>query len=176
MHLMTFMTLKKPSRFFRAMVLASQGVFYNAFCKSSCRICTRFAALTRARSPLLHGLAEHLPPLHRPHRGRGRRHLYPVYQGDRGRSPPRMVSTSSVSMAPSPPISPPLAFPSSHPKISSRLRACDLLHSDAAVCLTPTGTTCPRRRSRRTTGDSGPTRNSSTSCTRCAATSPRTAS
>ncbi|KAM5535026.1 hypothetical protein V8D89_011254 [Ganoderma adspersum] len=31
MHLMTFMTLKKPSRFFRAMVLAAQGVFYNAF-------------------------------------------------------------------------------------------------------------------------------------------------
>ncbi|KAI0770292.1 alternative oxidase [Fomes fomentarius] len=31
MHLMTFMTLKNPSPFFRAMVLAAQGVFYNAF-------------------------------------------------------------------------------------------------------------------------------------------------
>ncbi|KAF8333536.1 alternative oxidase [Cantharellus anzutake] len=31
MHLMTFMTLKKPSRFFRASVLAAQGVYYNAF-------------------------------------------------------------------------------------------------------------------------------------------------
>nr|VWP00402.1 Zn(2)-C6 fungal-type domain-containing protein [Ganoderma boninense] len=31
MHLMTFMTLKNPTRFFRAMVLAAQGVFYNAF-------------------------------------------------------------------------------------------------------------------------------------------------
>ena len=29
----TFMTLKNPSIFFRAMVLAAQGVFYNAFCK-----------------------------------------------------------------------------------------------------------------------------------------------
>ena len=27
------MTLKNPSIFFRAMVLAAQGVFYNAFCK-----------------------------------------------------------------------------------------------------------------------------------------------
>ncbi|KAJ8488618.1 hypothetical protein ONZ51_g3417 [Trametes cubensis] len=31
MHLMTFMTLKNPSIMFRAMVLAAQGVFYNAF-------------------------------------------------------------------------------------------------------------------------------------------------
>ncbi|TBU28614.1 alternative oxidase [Dichomitus squalens] len=31
MHLMTFMTLKNPSRLFRAMVLGAQGVFYNAF-------------------------------------------------------------------------------------------------------------------------------------------------
>ncbi|KAG8743528.1 hypothetical protein FRC10_011919 [Ceratobasidium sp. 414] len=31
MHLMTFMTLKKPSIWFRAMILGAQGVFYNAF-------------------------------------------------------------------------------------------------------------------------------------------------
>jgi ubiquinol oxidase len=31
MHLMTFMTLRKPSRFFRAIVLGAQGVFYNLF-------------------------------------------------------------------------------------------------------------------------------------------------
>ncbi|KAI0754978.1 alternative oxidase [Daedaleopsis nitida] len=31
MHLMTFMTLKKPSLLFRAMVMGAQGVFYNAF-------------------------------------------------------------------------------------------------------------------------------------------------
>ncbi|KAL1950272.1 hypothetical protein VTO73DRAFT_5396 [Trametes versicolor] len=31
MHLMTFMTLKNPSILFRAMVIAAQGVFYNAF-------------------------------------------------------------------------------------------------------------------------------------------------
>ncbi|OSD07210.1 alternative oxidase [Trametes coccinea BRFM310] len=31
MHLMTFMTLKNPSPLFRAMVIAAQGVFYNAF-------------------------------------------------------------------------------------------------------------------------------------------------
>ncbi|KAG6917466.1 hypothetical protein DXG01_002443 [Tephrocybe rancida] len=32
MHLMTFMTLRKPSLFFRALVLGAQGVFYNLFC------------------------------------------------------------------------------------------------------------------------------------------------
>ncbi|KAF8606943.1 alternative oxidase [Ceratobasidium sp. AG-I] len=31
MHLMTFMTLKKPSIWFRALILGAQGVFYNAF-------------------------------------------------------------------------------------------------------------------------------------------------
>jgi len=31
MHLMTFMTLKQPSIWFRAMVLGAQGVFWNAF-------------------------------------------------------------------------------------------------------------------------------------------------
>ena len=44
MHLMTFMTLKKPTPFFRAMVLAAQGVFYNVFCKSA-------ACLSWLRSP-----------------------------------------------------------------------------------------------------------------------------
>jgi ubiquinol oxidase len=34
MHLMTFMTLRKPSLFFRAIVLGAQGVFYNLFCSS----------------------------------------------------------------------------------------------------------------------------------------------
>lgn len=45
MHLMTFMTLRKPSLFFRAMVLATQGVFYNLFFLSyiiSPRTCHRF--------------------------------------------------------------------------------------------------------------------------------------
>lgn len=31
MHLMTFMTLRQPSLFFRAMILGAQGVFYNLF-------------------------------------------------------------------------------------------------------------------------------------------------
>ncbi|PSR83891.1 hypothetical protein PHLCEN_2v5600 [Hermanssonia centrifuga] len=31
MHLMTFMTIRKPSIFFRILVLGAQGVFYNAF-------------------------------------------------------------------------------------------------------------------------------------------------
>jgi len=31
MHLMTFMTLKKPSIWFRGLVLGAQGIFYNAF-------------------------------------------------------------------------------------------------------------------------------------------------
>ncbi|KAG1742397.1 AOX, alternative oxidase mitochondrial precursor [Suillus paluster] len=47
MHLMTFMTLRKPSLFFRAMVLGAQGVFYNLFFLSyiiSPRTCHRFVA------------------------------------------------------------------------------------------------------------------------------------
>jgi len=45
MHLMTFMTLRKPSIFFRAMILGAQGVFYNLFFLSylvNPRICHRF--------------------------------------------------------------------------------------------------------------------------------------
>jgi len=45
MHLMTFMSLRKPSWFFRAMILGAQGVFYNAFFVSyilSPRTCHRF--------------------------------------------------------------------------------------------------------------------------------------
>ncbi|KAF9527559.1 AOX, alternative oxidase mitochondrial precursor [Crepidotus variabilis] len=45
MHLMTFMTLKQPSYFFRALVLGAQGVFYNLFFLCyliSPRICHRF--------------------------------------------------------------------------------------------------------------------------------------
>jgi hypothetical protein len=47
MHLMTFMTLKQPSLFFRAIILGAQGVFYNAFFLSymcSPRTCHRFVA------------------------------------------------------------------------------------------------------------------------------------
>ncbi|KAJ3484248.1 hypothetical protein NLI96_g5778 [Meripilus lineatus] len=45
MHLMTFMTLRKPSIFFRGMVLGAQGIFYNLFFISyilSPRTCHRF--------------------------------------------------------------------------------------------------------------------------------------
>ncbi|KXN88209.1 Alternative oxidase, mitochondrial, partial [Leucoagaricus sp. SymC.cos] len=45
MHLMTFMHLRQPSLFFRALVLGAQGVFYNLFFLSyliSPRICHRF--------------------------------------------------------------------------------------------------------------------------------------
>lgn len=45
MHLMTFMTLKQPSYFFRLLILGAQGVFYNLFFISyliSPRICHRF--------------------------------------------------------------------------------------------------------------------------------------
>ncbi|KAF9565682.1 alternative oxidase [Agrocybe pediades] len=45
MHLMTFMTLRKPSMFFRLMVLAAQGVFYNIFFIAymlSPKLCHRF--------------------------------------------------------------------------------------------------------------------------------------
>ncbi|RDB17903.1 Alternative oxidase, mitochondrial [Hypsizygus marmoreus] len=45
MHLMTFMTLRKPSLLFRAMVLGAQGVFYNLFFLSylvSPKTCHRF--------------------------------------------------------------------------------------------------------------------------------------
>ncbi|TFK73573.1 mitochondrial alternative oxidase [Pluteus cervinus] len=45
MHLMTFMTLKRPSIFLRAMILGAQGVFYNLFFLAylvSPRTCHRF--------------------------------------------------------------------------------------------------------------------------------------
>ncbi|KAF8516817.1 AOX, alternative oxidase mitochondrial precursor [Hysterangium stoloniferum] len=45
LHLMTFMTLKKPTIWFRAMVLGAQGVFFNAFFLSyliSPKTCHRF--------------------------------------------------------------------------------------------------------------------------------------
>lgn len=45
MHLMTFMTLRKPGLFFRAIVLGAQGVFYNLFFLAymiSPKICHRF--------------------------------------------------------------------------------------------------------------------------------------
>ncbi|KAG6831006.1 hypothetical protein H0H87_006579 [Tephrocybe sp. NHM501043] len=45
MHLMTFMTLRKPSIFFRAIILGAQGVFYNLFFLAymvSPKICHRF--------------------------------------------------------------------------------------------------------------------------------------
>jgi len=45
MHLMTFMTLKNPGIFFRAIILGAQGVFYNMFFFSyllSPRLCHRF--------------------------------------------------------------------------------------------------------------------------------------
>ncbi|PPQ72300.1 hypothetical protein CVT26_007131 [Gymnopilus dilepis] len=45
MHLMTFMTLRRPSMFLRLLVLGAQGVFYNLFFLSylvSPRICHRF--------------------------------------------------------------------------------------------------------------------------------------
>ncbi|KAG6890785.1 hypothetical protein C0995_003215 [Termitomyces sp. Mi166 len=45
MHLMTFMTLRKPSWFFRSLVLGAQGVFYNLFFLSymvSPKTCHRF--------------------------------------------------------------------------------------------------------------------------------------
>jgi len=47
MHLMTFMTLRQPSIFFRAIVLGAQGVFYNLFFLSyliSPKTCHRFVA------------------------------------------------------------------------------------------------------------------------------------
>ncbi|THH01563.1 hypothetical protein EW026_g1153 [Hermanssonia centrifuga] len=47
MHLMTFMTIRKPSIFFRILVLGAQGVFYNAFFLTyliSPRLCHRFVA------------------------------------------------------------------------------------------------------------------------------------
>ncbi|KZT59555.1 alternative oxidase, partial [Calocera cornea HHB12733] len=45
MHLMTFMTIRKPSWFFRFIVLGAQGVFYNGFFLAyliSPRLCHRF--------------------------------------------------------------------------------------------------------------------------------------
>jgi ubiquinol oxidase len=47
-HLMTFMTLKEPSIWFRALILGAQGVFSNAFFFSyliSPRTCHRFVGI-----------------------------------------------------------------------------------------------------------------------------------
>ncbi|KAF9013460.1 alternative oxidase [Cyathus striatus] len=76
MHLMTFMTMRKPSIWFRALVLGAQGVFYNLFFLSyiiSPKTCHRFVGYleeeavityTRAISDLESGLIpewENLP-------------------------------------------------------------------------------------------------------------------
>ncbi|KAH7336896.1 AOX, alternative oxidase mitochondrial precursor [Rhizoctonia solani] len=55
MHLMTFMTIKKPSIWFRALVLGAQGVFYNAFFLSyivSPRTCHRFVGFLEEEAVL----------------------------------------------------------------------------------------------------------------------------
>ena len=75
MHLMTFMTIRKPSIFFRALVLGAQGVFYNAFCASLLSALPP-CYLTRASiSPLVPRVAEDLSPLRRVSRGGSRTHL-----------------------------------------------------------------------------------------------------
>jgi hypothetical protein len=48
MHLLTFLTLRKPSIFFRALILGAQGVFYNLFFVSyliNPKICHRFVGI-----------------------------------------------------------------------------------------------------------------------------------
>lgn len=63
------MTIKKPSLFFRALILGAQGVFYNAFCE--------FLRLTSVNlphhcySPVLPCLSPNLPPFRRVPRRRG---------------------------------------------------------------------------------------------------------
>jgi hypothetical protein len=55
MHLMTFMTIRRPSLWFRALVLATQGVFYNVFFFSymiSPNTCHRFVALLEEEAVL----------------------------------------------------------------------------------------------------------------------------
>ncbi|CAE7216388.1 unnamed protein product, partial [Rhizoctonia solani] len=55
MHLMTFMTIKKPSIWFRALILGAQGVFYNAFFLSyivSPRTCHRFVGFLEEEAVL----------------------------------------------------------------------------------------------------------------------------
>lgn len=67
------MTIKKPSLFFRALILGAQGVFYNAFCE--------FLRLTsvnlshHCHSPVLPYLSPNLPSFRRVPRRRGRTHL-----------------------------------------------------------------------------------------------------
>ncbi|CAE6451093.1 unnamed protein product [Rhizoctonia solani] len=55
MHLMTFMTVKKPSLWFRALILGAQGVFYNAFFLGyiiSPRTCHRFVGFLEEEAVL----------------------------------------------------------------------------------------------------------------------------
>ena len=68
------MTLKNPSPLFRAMVLAAQGVFYNAFCESFPDLIrvALLMAVCLSCSPLLYHLTKHLPSICRSPRRRGR--------------------------------------------------------------------------------------------------------
>jgi len=59
MHLMTFMTLRKPSLFFRALILGAQGVYYNLFFLAyiiSPRVCHRFVAYLEEEAVLTYTL------------------------------------------------------------------------------------------------------------------------
>ena len=38
MHLMTFLSIRKPGIFMRALILGAQGVFYNLFCECFIRL------------------------------------------------------------------------------------------------------------------------------------------
>lgn len=161
----TFMTLKNPSILFRAMVIAAQGVFYNAFC-ARC-LPTRTLRITNANSQSCPTLSPPVRAIASSDTSKKRQSLpsklkhsalpstysplpqYPLHPRDRGRPPPQMVRSSS---------------PSEHPSPGTHFP------------LLPAGLTSPHPRSRRTTGGSARTQSSSTSSTPCAATRARTAS
>jgi hypothetical protein len=56
------MTLRKPSLFFRAIILGAQGVYFNLFCEWY-RVWISKSLLTDVDSSILHNLTTYLSPL-----------------------------------------------------------------------------------------------------------------
>jgi len=71
----TFMTLRRPSIFFRALVLGTQGVFYNLFCNPHYVLLIHRFDSCFASSFILYDISKDLPSFCGASGGRGRPHL-----------------------------------------------------------------------------------------------------
>lgn len=57
------MTIRKPSIWFRALVLGAQGVFYNAFCESSHHNLRAVMLIAVSPSLFIPDVSQNLPPI-----------------------------------------------------------------------------------------------------------------